>query len=238
MKLDTMVEETTRRDVLKIAGTASAMSGFAISAAAKEGKQVRVVEAGLRYEVPSNDAYDVVLPDSRPPFTVDVNKRKLFVLNTAAPSTISRIQEADELLVEQSVGSRSDVTVGPNTGVLKALPTELSSRMRATRAVQLESPVRAPIVTINSNANAPALNVESIGTVELTVGEKTEVRLDPVTAEARTTHVVGEASVEGVPEFMQGLKREQDSVEIEVTPIVEAINHGELRVEQQSPPPK
>lgn len=233
-----MTEKTTRRDILKIAGTASAVSGLAITSTANEGERVRVVEAGIRYEIPSNNDYDIVNPDSRPPYTVDKEDRKLIVLNNAASSTSSRIKEASALVDEQSAGSADEVSVGPRNETIRALPTDLSSRMRAKRAVQLDSPLRAPTVTLRMNANAPTLNVESKGTVELPVGERTEVRLNPITAEARTTHVVGEASIEGVPDFMQGLKREQDSVEIEATPVVEAVNHGELVVEQQRSAPK
>lgn len=233
-----MTQETTRRDVLKIAGTASAVSGLALTATANEGERVRVVEAGLRFEVPDNDDYERVNPDSRPPYTVDETERKLVVLNTASPADESRIQETGDLLDERSAGRADEVAVGPRDGQLKALPTELSSRMRVKRAVQLDSPVRAPTVTLRANTNAPALSVEGEGVVELGIGERTEVRLDPVTAEARTSHVVGKASIEGVPEHMQGLKRERDSVEVEATPVVEAVNHGELVVEKQSPPSK
>lgn len=179
-----MTQETTRRDVLKIAGTASAVSGLALTATAKEGERVRVVEAGLRFEVPSNDDYDLVLPDSRPPYTVDEAERKLLVLNTVSPADASRIQESGDLLDERSAIAADEVTVGPQDSRLKTLPTDLSSRMRMTRAVQLDSPVRAPTVTLHANANAPALNVESEGVFELGVGERTEVRLDPITAQA------------------------------------------------------
>lgn len=233
-----MTQETTRRDVLKIAGTASAVSGLALTTTAKESERVRVVEAGLRFEVPSNDDYDFVLPDSRPPYTVDEVERKLLVMNTASPGDASRIQESEDLLDERSATAADEVTVGPQDGRLKTLPTDLSSRMRVTKAVQLDSAVRAPTVTLHANANAPALNVEGKGAVELGVGDRTEVRLDPITAQARTSQVVGKASIEGVPEHMEGLKRERDSVEIEATPVVETVNHGELVVEKQSPPPK
>lgn len=233
-----MMEETTRRDVLKIAGTASAVSGLALTATAEEGKRVRVVEAGLRFEVPENDEYDRVNPDSRPPFTIDETQRKLVVLNTASPADTSRIRDSSDLIGERSASSADEVAVGPQDGTLKALPTELSSRMRVKRAVQLDSPVRIPTITIHANANAPALNVEGEGAIELDVGERIERRLDPITADARTSRVVGQASIEGVPEHVQGLKRERDSVEIEATPVVEAVNHGELVVEEQRPPSK
>lgn len=229
-----MMEKTTRRDVLKATGAASAISGFALTATASENQLVRVVEAGIRYEVPPNDSYDGVHLDSRPPYTVDTDERKLVVLNTASQSTTSRIRESTNLLDEMAIDSGDETSVGPRDGTLSALPTELSSRMRVMHAVSLVSPIRVPTVTLHQNANAPVLNVESEGVVELPVGERTEVRLDSVAAEARTTHVVGKVSIEGVPEFMEGLKREQDSVEIEATPVVEAINHGELVVKRQS----
>lgn len=229
-----MTDKTTRRDVLKAAGTASAMSGFALTATASESQRIRVVEAGIRFDVPPNDDYDGVHIDSRPPYTVNSKERKFVLLNNASPSTTSQIRDSTSLFDERTVDSGDEVSVGPQDGTLSALPTELSSRMRVMRAVGLVSPIRAPTVMIHQNANAPVLNVESEGVVELPVGERTEVRLDPVAAEARTTHVVGKVSIEGTPEFMEGLKREQDSVEIEATPVVEAINHGELVLERQS----
>lgn len=230
-----MKQETTRRDVLKLAGTASAVSGLAITATADESERVRVVEAGLRFEVPSNDEYDLVLPDSRPPYTVDEEERKLVVLNTASPETASRIRNAGDILDERTA---AEVAVGPRDGRVKALPTELSSRMRAKRAVRLAEPSRVPTVSLDAGANVPVLNAGSKEPVELAAGERRELRLDPVAARARTSRVVGEATVDGVPEFMQGLKRERDSVDIEATPVVEAINHGELVVEEQGPSPK
>lgn len=233
-----MTEQTTRRDVLKAAGTASALSGFALTATASEGHRVRVVEAGIRFDVPPNDNYDGIHVDSHPPFTIDAKERKLIVLNSASSATRSRIHESTDLLDERSADANDEITVGPRDGVLLALPTELSARMRVKRAVQLDSPVRIPTVTLNPGPNSAMLNVESKEPVKLAVGERSELRLDPVTAQARTSRVVGEATVEGVPEFMQGLERERDSVEIEATPIVEAINHGELIAEQQDPPPK
>lgn len=225
---------TDRRDVLKAIGTVSMAGGLSTVAAAAD--RVRVVEAGLRYEVPDNDDYVEVHPDSRPPYTVNDERGRLLVLNTASARDRSHIRGASELANERSVQTGARVRVGPRDGKLDGLPTSLTARMRPKRVVNLDSPVRAPTVAVHPNADGVVLEVESRGTTDLPVGERTTVSLDPLRATARTTHVVGEASVDGVPDHMQGLERRYDSVEIEVTPVVEAINHGELQVKQQPDP--
>lgn len=117
--------------------------------------------------------------------------------------------------------------------LVEMLILPLSRRMRPKRAINLDSSLKAPTITVNLNGNYPTMNAESVGPVDLAPEDRIEVQLDPVIAEARTTHVIEEVSLDGVPEHLEGLKRESDSVETKVVPIIEAINHGELVVERQ-----
>lgn len=110
--------------------------------------------------------------------------------------------------------------------------------MRAEAAVQLTDHLRTPTVTARPTGDGVVLTADGRGRVSLPVGERTVVELDPVTATVRTSRVVGRADVDDdVPEFLVGLEREYGSQEVDVRPVVEAVNHGKLSVAQQPDPP-
>lgn len=228
-------EYTTRREALKAVGAIGVVSGLSAVATA-DAPTVRVVETGLRYEVPTDNSFDIVRPDSRPPYTVNAERGELLLLNSASRADRQAIRSAPELTNEQSVSTGTRVRVDP--GELGALPTDLSARMHAKSAVQLVDHLRTPTVTARPTGDGVVLTAEGRGRVSLPVGERTTVELDPVTATVRTSRVVGPADVDDdVPEFMVGLEREYGSREVDVRPVVEAINHGKFSVAQQPDPP-
>jgi hypothetical protein len=220
---------------LKAVGAIGVVGGLSTAATA-DAPTVRMVETGLRFEVPTDDSFEFIHPDSRPPYTVNAGRGELLLLNTASRANRRAIRDAPELTNEQSVSTGTQVRADP--GELGALPTRLSARMRAKTAVQLIDHLRTPTVTARPTGDGMVLTAEGRGRVSLPVGERTTVELDPVTATIRTSQVVGRADVaDDVPEFMIGLEREYGSREVEVRPVVEAINHGKLPVAQQPDPP-
>lgn len=228
-------EHTTRREALKTVSAIGMVGGLSATATA-DAPTVRVVETGLRYEVPTGDSFDLIRPDSRPPYTVNAERGELLLLNTASRADRKAIGSAPELTNEQSVPTGTRVRVDP--GELGALPTELSARMRAKEAVQLADHLRTPTVTARPTGDGVVLTAEGRGRVSLPVGERMTIELDPVTVTVRTSRVVGRADVDDdVPEFMVGFEREYGSREVDVRPVVEAINHGKLAVAQQPDPP-
>jgi hypothetical protein len=228
-------EHTTRREALKAVTAIGVVGGLSPTASA-DAPAVRVVETGLRYEAPMDDRFELIRPDSRPPYTVNAERRELLLLNTASRSDRRAIRNAPELTNEQSVATGTKVRVNP--GELGALPTELSSRMRVKEAIPLNDHLRTPTVTARPSSDGVVLATEGRGQVSVPVGKRTTVELNPVTATVRTSRVVGRADVDDdVPEFMVGLKREYGSREVDVRPVVEVINHGKLAVAQQPDPP-
>ncbi|MFB6177595.1 MAG: hypothetical protein ABEI99_10705 [Halobaculum sp.] len=230
-------DHTTRRDALRAVGAVGLMSGLSTAATA-EAPTVRVVEAGLRYELSVAESFDTVHPDSRPPYTVNEGRGELLLLNTASRADRRAIRGAPELANERSVRTGTTVRVDP--GEVGALPTELSTRMRAKEAVVLTEQLRTPRVTARPTADDVVLTAEGAGRRRLSSGERTTVALDSVTATVQTSRVVGEADVndQDVPDFRIGVQREYGSRTVEVRPIVEAVNHGTLTVAQQPDPPE
>lgn len=228
-----MTDKTTRRKVLKTVCTASVVGGFASPTTAEGNRTVQVIETGIRYDLPPHENFDSVHVDSRPPFTIDEENERMVVLKTAHPSTKTRLNESENLFDERTVKPGNEISVAPSNQKATALPTELSSRMRAKHLVTLVSSIRHPSVVLKANPNAPVLTVQSEGNIELLPGERIEVEIGPVTVSVRTTRVVGKVTADHVPEHMKAKKREEGSVEMEATPVVEAVNHGELSIVQQ-----
>lgn len=230
-----MSENPTRRDVLKTAAVIGAIGSFAVQTAAGKTPTARIVEAGIRYEVPESEApsgdeeLQFVLPDSRPSYTVDED-REAFVLSKDAPDSLFQSIRRSGSLLDERTGEAADaVNVAPADGHVGVLPTELSARMRPKEALSLDARHRVPNVSLQWNSNAPAVAIESEGTLDLSPNSQRTVRLDPETVEATTVRRTDETvEVEGMPDHRQGPKRVFDSVTVEVTPVVEVVDHGEL----------
>lgn len=207
------------------------LGGLSATATA-DAPTVRVVETGLRYEVSTDERFELIRPDSRPPYTVNTKRGELMLLNTASRADRRAIGNAPELLNEQSVSTGTQVRVDP--GVIGAIPTDLSARMRTKTAIQLADRIPTPTVTARSTGDGVVLSAEGRGQVPLPIGERTTVELNSVNVGVRTSEVVGPNDVDDdVPEFMVGLEREYGSREVDVRPVIEATNHGNLSVVQQ-----
>lgn len=224
-----MRDNTTRRAVLKAAGSAGVASGMSISTAAVEDKSVETIEAGIEYEIPERLNYDSFHSDSRPSYTVDSSREKLILLKRMSKKHRSKIIDNPVLADEQPIGSNASVTVGPQDGKLNALPVRLSTRMRVTEQVSLVDPVQSPTVVIHTRGNSPAANVESQGKIELHPGDRKRIRLAPITATVRIKNVVETTSDEGRVRH----EREFDTTEVQAVPVVNLLHRGELDLERQ-----
>lgn len=233
-----MTKKPTRREILKTAATTSAASAIATTATATDtAPTVRVVETGIRYEVANEDDYHGLLLDSRPPYTVNRKQDEFILAEKAARSLTTDIQQTGGLFDERSIEAGESVTVGPANGRVGALPTELSARMRAKRALDLASDHKIPSVSLHWNGNSPSLSIESKGKIDLDPETNREIRLESETVKAQIVHrTETSVEVEGRPKDRQGPKRVYEPVEAEVTPIVEVVDHGELTLTRRKLP--
>jgi hypothetical protein len=226
-----MSENITRRDLLKMAATTGAVSTIATVGTATSGPSARIAEVGLRFDIPDENEYHGVLLDSRPPFTVDDDRDEFVLAEHVDPTYASAIEHAGFLVDEHPTKSGESVLVGPDDGFAGALPTELSARMRPKRALSLASDNRVPTVTLHRTGTDLHLSVESNGTMPLEPQTEREVRLEPKTVDAQIVHrSESNADIPGRPAHRIGPSRTFESVEVEVTPVVEIVDHGELSV--------
>lgn len=223
----------SRRTVLKTVGAAGVVGGMgSVVTAESGGDPTRLIEVGVRYDVPEDDSYETVRPDSRPPYTVDRQRNSLIVLDTASPSTRRDIREKPEVVAEQPVQTGTRVNASPGRRETTTLPLELSRRMRVKQAVQLTEPVKEPNVVVLPSESRAAITVQGHGSEELSSGERREISLDRQSVSIRTSSVVGEASIDA-PEWQRGLERTYGETEVEARPVVVARNHGRIVTEEQ-----
>lgn len=226
-----MDNNTTRRSVLKGIGVTSAMGGIVASSNAQKESTVSVVEAGLRFEVPENENYHLMHYDSRPAYTIRKKERKLVLLkNHISDGEIDDIKSGSAILNERITDPKTEIIVGPSDGVLEKLPLRLSSRMRPKQILPLESQIKIPKVSIIKEENGVSVNANHEIKNEISDNYRSVVELKSINAQVRTSRIVGEASIDGVPDYMQGIKREYDSTTIQATPVIEIRDWGELTV--------
>lgn len=224
-----MTEKPTRRTVLKAAGSTGVAGTLSISTVSAADTTTEVIEAGVEYTVPDGISYDAFRTDSRPSYTVDRRRGKLVLLKRMSQQKRSEVIENPFLTDERAIGSNTEVALGPSDGRLNALPTRLTSRMRVSEQIRIDGSVRYPNVVIHTRGEAPAANVASRGRINLNPGERKEVELDPVTVTVRTKRVLESTNREGETSH----EREFGTTEIEATPVVNLVNHGELDLERQ-----
>lgn len=223
----------TRRNVLKALGTTVITSNVAGQVSATTTDRVRVVEAGLRYEVPQVDGLETVHTDSRPPYTVQPDKGRVLLLKNASNRDRSRIRGSENLFDEKPVASQGKAEIAPAGDSVRTLPIALTSRMRPVEVVLLAKPLQFPSVTVQGQEETPLITTQSKGTTDLLPGERVTVGLPDQKAEVQTSRVVGDVMNDELPERLRGLKREEGSKTVMVSPVLEAINHGFLKVDQQ-----
>ncbi len=228
-----MIDQTTRRDVLSAVCAAGGISGLSVPTMGEGNRGIQVVESGIRYEIPPNENYVTTHVDSRPPFTIDRERRNLVVPTNASLALLSDLDRAINLFDERNVNHGSEVIVTSPNRRVTAVPTELSNRMRVRKEVSLVSAIRYPTITLRSTPNEPILNIKSVGKRELAPDERVEIELEPLSIDVQTSHVIGKVSDSHIAPHQRALKREKDSITVQATPVVEAVNHGKLDLVQQ-----
>lgn len=226
-----MNENISRRHVLKTVSTTGALSVFAAASASGAELTARIIETGIHYEVPDGHGYDGAHVDSRPPYTVDAANGRLLVAEGEIDDLRQSLESATGYVGDDAgTGSSTSPVRGAGQRV-SGLPTSLTTRMRVQEMITLVSDHELPTVTVDWDADGAAVTTDSAGRVDLSTGDRTSVALDPETVEAQTVRRVDPVGESDVPEHMRAKQREFGSVEIEATPVVEAVDHGELTVE-------
>lgn len=223
-----MTRTPTRRDVLKTTATAG-MTTTVLPTGAAAGSAIRTIEAGIRYDLEIRDDFSTLQLDSRPPFTINGDRKELWLANRVSQSRVNGIADAGVMADEQPLGVGQAKTLRENIRTTMQLPTALSGRMRPKRGVSLETEHRLPEVSIQRNGPSPKLVLPSAGTVSLEPCRDYEVELEPETVEVTTVRFTDEkVPIEGRPEHRWGNEREYDSLEVTATPVVEVVDHGDL----------
>ena len=99
--------------------------------------------------------------------------------------------------------------------------------MRVSQVIKLTSDLAFPQVAIHWNGHAPTLNVQSVGSINLTPGKR-EIEMPAETVEVQTEHVINDEERQD-----QSSVYERGTETIEVVPIVEIVDHGELKLTRQ-----
>lgn len=221
--------QKSRRQLLRTVASSSAIVTLGASEVAAK-LSVRLVEAGVKYEVPERSDYDGIHIDSRPPYTVDHDNNNLVISESS-----DVLQEDQSALIDESEAKEmSSVEIGGSGKQVKAIPVSLSSRLRVMNAISLTSKHQLPTVTLHWNGESVTANIQSKGEIELSPGATKQVSLEEENVEARTIRVTDEiAEIEGIPERALGPKREFGSVDVNVTPVIKMVDYGELTVDRQ-----
>lgn len=232
-----MTNTPTRREILKAAAT-SGVTGIALSTTASAtATTVRTVEAGIRYDFDIKETFNQIYLNSRPPYTINTDRKELVYPNRAPASMTAQPSEAGALFAERPVRSGKGVEVGPENRHVSVLPTKLSTRMRPMEGVRLTSKQRLPKVSIQRNGRTPWLAVPSEERTKLSSGTGREIHLSPQTVEVQTVRVTDDVvPVEGRPQHRWGPKRKYGSAEVKVTPVISIADHGELTLKRQKLP--
>lgn len=214
-----------RRDVLKTVGTASTLGvvGTVHAARSNEGA-VRLVEMGMKYDLPDGYNYQRVHVEGKSPYHVDGNS---VIVDSVAPNEVQNAFIDNDVVVN-GVGRASLAPETQTTGTVQAVPTELAAREDPYELTHLTESHRLPDVRVKVAGENPTVLVEGIRQT-LTPGAERELELPARTISAETYTVTDEiAEIEGVPEHMWGPKTEYDSVAVEAVPRVTVRDRGEF----------
>lgn len=232
-----MSEKPTRRGVLRTTATAGAAATFVPQTVRGDPPTVRTVEAGIRYDIDIQDDYSVSHLDSRPLFTVDRGRGEVALANRVSQSREAAMIKAQAFIDEQPLGMGQSKTITPGNESVRSIPTDLSARMRPTRVVNLAADHRLPRVLVQPNGARSKVVLPPGETRAIQSETEQQIHLEPETVEVETVTFTDEkVPVEGRPEDRWGPAREYGSVEVQATPVVEIVDHGELVVSRRKFP--
>lgn len=224
-------ESPIRRDVLKTAGGATIISTVPQKTEAVTSAQTAmVIEAGIMYECPDLENIKQSVQNSRPPYTVDPANNQLLITASKAPTNniAEQIAEAGALIAEQPVGPGESRGLS-NSETVTSLPIALTARMRPQVTASLENRHKLPEVKINRNGRQAKLITKEDSTYQILPKTGRRIRLETEAVKVCTVEITDEAvEMENIPEYRRANKTVYGTKEINVTPIIEVINHGEL----------
>lgn len=233
-----MTDTPTRRQVLHGISTTGAVAMLGTAGAAGQRPSVRLVEAGIRYDLPVRSDYDRVHTDSRPPYTVDEEADRLLVLPRAAKAVESTLA-TDGVVDERASGADEQVHVVEPHVRTRSLPVSLTARKRVVDSVRLADDHALPTVTLHWNENGAAATVQSGGRIDVPAGGSKTVELAPESVDVRTVTKLDERREnDHVPDDRLSLKTEYGAATVEATPVVEFVDHGTLTLERMETPPE
>lgn len=225
--------ELNRRTVLKSTAVTGVTGTVISSTRASSEQTIRLIEAGIRYDLETTDDLSTVQLDSRPRFTVDTDRIELVVGDDISTAWVDKIRQTAGLVAEQPAAVGESVAARDSERQVATATTELSTRMRPMRGVVLAEPTEYPRVKVQRRSATPRLIVPGAGTFELGPGTDREIELSTTTLQAQTVQETGEPTEwEDLPEHLWNAERTYGSETVQATPVVRVVDHGELTLRQ------
>lgn len=217
-----------RRTVLKsVAFAGSVGSPGLVTGDLIDRGSVRLLEAGVVYDVPDDHSYAGYRTDGRPSYAVDAHGDRV-LLSPLTDVTVRRT-----LLDNSAVVNASKVTSPPATvenPPETSLPTALDRQLRVTSGVTLDEPFEPSQLEIDRQGSEFFVSGSGF-TDRLTPGTTVERCLEPLRVTVKTERFLDEqVDDESVPPAERGLKMEQGTLVVDATPTVFIRDYGELSV--------
>lgn len=223
-----MTDAPTRRDVLRRTAAATTVgAATSTQVSAEPDGRLRVVEAGLRYDVPDEPSLQTGHVDSRPPYTVNAAGDQILVDDDVRSEFTEDALRKGALAAEvpTALGTRREL--GDETR-LTELPVGLTSRMRSRGYVSLASEIETPAASVMPTGEATKLVVAGERTRRVEAGSSVTIELDPETVTARTVRVGERVDRPDIPNYQRARQLDFDTTRIEVTPVFELVDHGRV----------
>lgn len=217
----------SRRSMLKSAGSIVAFGAIgSVPASAQKSSQVRLIEAGVTYNVPERDDYKAYHHDSTPQYVVDPDEDTLTIL----PEMTESLQQ--KLGRGSTVAAGKNVSKGPGTVVpaqdTTQIPVRTGSKLQPSSTIQTDSSVTLPEVALDSSESRPQM---SINGQQVQAEGLTQVSLSPQTVELKTRTVLDErVDNDQIPPEQRALKTVEGSVTVDVVPEVAVRDYGTLDI--------
>lgn len=223
--------ELNRRDVLKAASTASIASTTGYLNPSSESKATtRLLEAGLRYELDDDADYHRIHVDSRPLYMLDRSAGSL-ALRRPIPDEVARaFGNHAELVRFDGDLPRPASAAGTDPDEVRGIVTKLGARKRPAETVLLTEPHTTPGVEFTPEGSTFVVNADG-RTAELEPGASGQFRLEPRTVSAKVIEGFRTPD-EDAPDHRLGKVAVYGTKQVEVEPVLELQNLGELSVAQ------
>lgn len=188
---------------------------------------VPVLEAGIRFEVDQEASYRVVHKEGIHPFYIDQYDRAV-VTSEAPPEHVDPFRSGSPVVSGAEITNPpTDTLTGSSS---RLLPKQLSKRRRPMYFYYLDSDYTPPKVSVHTEGDAFGLSTEEN---DWTIAPNSEraFELPPERVLLETVEITDEiVEVPGVRREQWGPRKEFNSVEVTVTPVIEAHHQGECEI--------